>query len=111
MNDDITRLAQQLREFNANMSGVSAAIRQATREIVAIDEVLARRPALDDQEARIDKIRKCIWTAARADELAKALEPFEAFIKHPVVPIMAAIRPEEWTAVATALNNYRRPYQ
>jgi len=36
--------------------------------------------------------------------LFKALEPFAAWLEHPTVPIMAAIRPEEWEAVTNAFN-------
>lgn len=39
---------------------------------------------------------------AAADELLKALEPFAVWLKHPHLPVMATIRPEEWDAVAAA---------
>ncbi len=37
--------------------------------------------------------------AARLDALEDALTPFGEWLRHPSVPIMAAIRPEEWDKV------------
>jgi len=46
---------------------------KCSRELAHIDEVLARRPAMDDKLTRVDKILHAINEAKRADDLAARL--------------------------------------
>lgn len=45
-----------------------------TRQFSSIDKVLARRPALDDCNTRLDKIEKAITVAKTADDLTRQVE-------------------------------------
>ncbi len=101
MND----IPQKLQEITDAMAAANAVMEKAEAEIGNIDAVLARRTALDDQATRVDKIRKAIHVAARADELAKALEA--------TLPYLSKFDPAQTVArddAHTALNNYRRPF-
>jgi hypothetical protein len=52
------------------------------RELQMIDELMARRPALDDCKTRYDKISKVITTAAQKDALERERDELkEAFAK------------------------------
>ena len=48
------------------------------RELQMIDELMARRPALDDCKTRYDKISKVITTAAQKDALERELDELKA---------------------------------
>jgi hypothetical protein len=50
------------------------AIISLNNELGAIDSVLARRDALDNEPTRVDKILKCINTAKRADDLQREID-------------------------------------
>lgn len=105
MNDIMQKAADTIANGNAAMREANEVIRAAGEELRAVDAVLARRTALDDQPTRVLKIKKAIWVAARADELAKALQLcVEDGFEGPNADYVAA-------AAHLALNNYRRPFQ
>lgn len=60
--------SEQLREENARLKA----------ELRAVDEALARRPALSDLETRYAKVERACATASRADRLAGELESLKA---------------------------------
>ncbi len=79
----MSSIAAQMAEAEANTDLVAASWETAAErdklegEIRHIDAVLARRPAIDDKPARIDKILHALKTAAERDRLVEALQMAE----------------------------------
>lgn len=93
--------ANAIREANEVMAAAAAELR-------LVDSILSRRPALDDQTNRFDKIRKAIHVAARADELAAALVVADVALRfHPGGDSRSEA---DRLSAAAALNHYRRPF-